>query len=196
MTRRWLHGVMLIVFTIVGVIIGLFWFFVCIAAVALIFALFGAPELLALLLMFLAAWLPGLTPEEDLQRVNRALASAEPVIFMAVPADLLSPFEETTGRWMPAMTGFENSPRGKNLTVFLVPLEVLAKALQTPALGDRGCVTLFVKNRTEGLLYYSGYCAVGAETYELGASWLEGAPVPDHIPESFKMTPVVVRTGK
>jgi hypothetical protein len=188
--------VMLIGLSILGAIIALSVSIITIAAMALIAALFGNPEPLALLLIFLAAWIPGPTPEEDLQRVNRELASPEPIIFMAVPAELLSPFEETTGRWMPAMTEFEKSPRGTNLKVVLVPLEVLAKALQTPTLGNRGCVTLFVKNRTEGLLYYSGYCAVDVETYELGASWLEGAPVPDHIPEGFKMTPVVVRTSQ
>jgi hypothetical protein len=188
--------VMLIGFSIIGAIIAISVGIVTIAAMALIVALFGNPEPLALLLIFLVAWLPGPTPEEDLQRVNRALASPEPVVFMAVPAELLSPIEETTGRWMPAMIEFENSPRGKDLKVILAPLEVLAKALQTPTLGDRGCVTLFVKNRTEGLLYYSGYCAVDVETYEQGASWLEGAPVPDYIPESFKMTPVVVRTSQ
>jgi hypothetical protein len=92
------------------------------------------------------------------------------------------------------------SAKEKKLKVVVVWRNVLAEALQTPALKDslestKDCVTLFVKNKTDGLLRESD-CMADGKAYELGASWLLGAPVSEEIERSFKPTPVVARPDK
>jgi hypothetical protein len=137
------------------------------------------------------------TPERDLKRVNDALASPQPVIFLAMPREALDPLPdaEIAGHFAPGMGKLMDSPRGKNLNIVIVPLETMIEALETPILKD-WCIVLFVKNRSEGLLYPAYSCGVSEETWALGAGWVLGEWDADHLPKSFIRTPVVVRTLK
>jgi hypothetical protein len=140
-------------------------------------------------------WTP--TPEQDLKRVNEALASPEPVIFLAMPRVALDPFpaDDVIGHFAPGMTKLESSPRGNKLNIIIVPMEIMSEALETPILKN-WCIVLFVRNGAEGLLYPAYSCGVSEETWQLGASWVLGEPGSDRLPKSFMRTPVVVRTRK
>jgi len=128
----------------------------------------------------LAMWLLALSShltiaaEATLHDVNRALASPEPVVLIGVPAEFLHPetidgdAAETQDDWAHYLNAWMAASAKKNkLKVIVVPLGVLAGALQTPALKGNNCATLFVKNRTEGLLF-NEYCVPQIEAYVLG----------------------------
>jgi formylglycine-generating enzyme required for sulfatase activity len=167
----------------------------------------------SLLVLWVSSWEWPDPDQNDLQQVNQALASPEPIAFVGGVYDWDIAF-----RWMHPLENFRHSPRGKQFRIVEVSTDVLARALKVPTLPAKGCVVLFVKNRTEGLLYHDGKCGVPFETYEVGANWLEGAPGSDRIPRardwddipgrrdgdeiwkhfqpesSFKITPVAART--
>lgn len=143
--------------------------------------------------------------EPTLEDVDRALASAEPVVLIGVPAEFLHPdaiadddeieaqsdWDYYLGEWL------KNSAKPKKLKVIIVPLAVLTRALRTPVLKRKGCVTLFVKNRTLGLLYDGDdACILRWDEYDVGARWLEGTASASAVAEiGYKLT-VVARARK
>jgi hypothetical protein len=141
--------------------------------------------------------------EATLKDVNRALASPEPVVLIGVPAEFLHPetidgdAAETQADWATYLNEWiKESANKKKLKIIVVPLNVLADALQTPILEEDDCATLFVKNKTEGLLF-DAYCVPQIEEYDLGAKWLEGLASPREIAQiGFKATAVVARRAK
>jgi hypothetical protein len=157
---------------------------------------------LALLLLILSS-LSTIAAEATLNDVNRALASTEPVVLIGVPDAFLHPdtiegdAAETQDDWAHYLNQWTEASAKKNkLKVIVVPLGVLAGALQTPALKDKDCATLFVKNKIEGLLF-DQYCVPQIEEYELGTKWLQGAATPHEIAKiGFKTTAVVARVRK
>jgi hypothetical protein len=159
------------------------------------------PAFLAWLLLALSSHFT-VAAEATLKDVTSALASSEPVIIIGVPAEFLHPDSiegdaiETQSDWATYLNEWmEKSAKEKKIKVIVVPLAVLTKALQKPVFKGADCVTLYVRNRTEGLLYDSD-CVPGVETYDRGAGWLLGAPASDEIKRLFKTTPVVARTRK
>jgi hypothetical protein len=139
------------------------------------------------------------------QELNDALASPEPVVLIGKPDSFYDPENDASEEsarfslWAKQLDEWiATSANEKKLKVVVVFRYTLAGALQTPAwsekdtLTSRNCVTLFVKNKTDGLLHESD-CMADWKAYELGASWLLGAPVSEEIERSFKPTPVVAR---
>lgn len=134
--------------------------------------------------------------------VNRALASSEPVVLIGVPAIFLHPETieddtvETQSDWAFYLNEWiQASASKKKLKIIVVPMNILAGALQRPVLKGN-CATLFVKNKSEGLLF-DAYCVPQIEDYDVGAKWLQGTVSPHDIAEHrFKATPVAVRGRK
>jgi len=134
--------------------------------------------------------------------VNRALASSEPVVLVGVPAAFLHPetiegdMTETQGDWAYYLNEWIQSSASKEkLKIIVVPMNVLAKALQHPVLKGF-CATLFVKNKSEGLLF-DAHCVPQIEDYDVGAKWLQGTASPHDVEEhGFKTTAVVARGRK
>jgi hypothetical protein len=143
--------------------------------------------------------------EASLKDVNHALASPEPVVLIGVPASFLNPESlndsddgaaEAQDDWSYYLNEWVQTTANKRkLNIVVVPMNTLSQALQNPALKGQ-CATLFVKNRTEGLLFDS-YCVPQVEDYELGAKWLDGtASAHDVAEHDFKATAVVARARK
>jgi hypothetical protein len=138
--------------------------------------------------------------EASLKDVNRALASPDPAVLIGVPAGFLQPESladsdegEVQDDWSHYLNAWTRKTADKRkLKVVIVPMMVLSRALQRPVLkGD--CATLFVKNRTEGLLF-DAHCVPQVEDYDEGARWLDGTASGHDIAEhGFKTTPVVAR---
>jgi hypothetical protein len=134
--------------------------------------------------------------------LDRALASSEPVVLIGVPATFLHPetidgdIAETQSDWSYYLNDWiQISASKQKLKVIVVPMNVLAGALQRPVLKG-SCATLFVKNKSEGLLF-DAYCVPQIEDYDVGAKWLQGTVSPHDIAEHrFKATPVAVRGRK
>lgn len=134
--------------------------------------------------------------------VNRALASAEPVVLIGVPATFLHPetieddTAETQSDWAYYLNEWiQTSASRKKFKIIVVPMNILAGTLQRPVLKGY-CATLFVKNKSEGLLF-DAYCVPQVADYDVGAKWLAGTASPHDIAEhSFKTTAVVARGGK
>jgi hypothetical protein len=135
------------------------------------------------------------------KNVNRALASAEPVVLIGVPAAFLHPetigddSAESQSDWAFYLNEWiQTSASKKKLKIVVVPMNILAGALKRPVLKGY-CATLFVKNKTEGLLF-DAYCVPQIADYDVGANWLEGTASPHDIAEhGFKTTAVVARAG-
>jgi hypothetical protein len=135
--------------------------------------------------------------EASLKDVNRALASPDPAVLIGVPAGFLHPESlansdegEVLDDWSNYLNEWTRKTADKRkLKVVVVPMKVLSSALQRPVLkGD--CATLFVKNRTEGLLF-DAYCVPHVDDYDTGAKWLDGtASAHDIAAHGFKTTPV------
>jgi hypothetical protein len=131
--------------------------------------------------------------------VTRALTSAEPAVLIGVPAAFLHPetieddTAETQSDWAYYLNEWiQTSANRKKLKIIVVPMNILAGALQRPVLKGY-CATLFVKNKTEGLLF-DAYCVPQIADYDVGARWLEGTTSPHDVAEhGFKTTAVVVR---
>jgi hypothetical protein len=120
--------------SLLQVLVGLiFWPGICLLVLGLIWPSLLSPSL----------WPP--TPEDDLKRVNEALASPEPVVFLAMPRVALDPLPsaEVAGHFAPGMIKLEESPRGQNLNIIIVPIETMVEALETPTLKN-WCIVLFV----------------------------------------------------
>jgi hypothetical protein len=136
------------------------------------------------------------------KEVNRALASVEPAVLIGVPAAFLHPetieddSAETQSDWADYLNEWiQASASKKKLKIIVVPMNILAGALQRPVLKGY-CATLFVKNKTEGLLF-DAYCVPQIADYDVGARWLEGTASPHDVAEhSFKTTAVAVRGRK
>jgi hypothetical protein len=143
--------------------------------------------------------------EASLRDVNRALASLEPVVLIGVPASFLNPDSaidspdgtaEAQDDWSYYLDEWTRTTADKRkLKVIVVPMNILSHALRRPVLTGY-CATLFVKNRTEGLLF-DAYCVPQTDDYDLGAKWLDGtASAHDIAGHGFKMTAVAARTRK
>jgi hypothetical protein len=143
--------------------------------------------------------------EASLGDVTRALASPEPVVLIGVPASFLNPESlkdsdddaaEAQDDWSYYLDEWARTTANKRkLNIVVVPMNILSQALQRPALKGQ-CVTLFVKNRTEGLLF-DAHCVPHVEDYDLGAKWLDGTASAHDIAEhDFKTTAVVARARK
>ena len=136
--------------------------------------------------------------EATLKDVNRALASPEPVVLIGVPAKFLHPetidgdAAETQADWVAYLNEWiKKSADKKKLKIIVVRLNILARALQTPVLkGD--CATLFLKNRTEGLLYDED-CVPQFDIYDAGANWLQGTAPSGEAARDLKATAIVAR---
>ncbi len=134
--------------------------------------------------------------------VDSALASSEPVVLIGVPATFLHPetidgdVAETQSDWSYYLNDWiQTSASKQKLKVIVVPMNVLAGALQRPVLKG-SCATLFVKNKSEGLLF-DAYCVPQIKDYDVGAKWLQGNASPQDIAEhSFKTTAVAARGRK
>jgi hypothetical protein len=133
--------------------------------------------------------------------VNRALASAEPVVLIGVPATFLHPetieddSAETQSDWAYYLNEWIQTIVSKKLKIIVVPMNILAGALQRPVLKGH-CATLFLKNKSEGLLF-DAYCVPQIADYDVGVKWLEGTASPHDIAEhSFKTTAIVARGRK
>src|SRR5947207_4671122 len=61
----------------------------------------------------------------------------------------------------------------KEIKIVVLPMTDLTSVLQLPFLPGP-CATLFVKNKTEGLLYAED-CVPQEDSYQAGADWLLGA---------------------
>jgi hypothetical protein len=127
---------------------------------------------------FLLALLPHTATAASAGDIRRALASPWPVLLVGVPEEFLNTADvtddgeiETRGDWSYYLNDWAKSA-SKKIKIIVVPIAVLNQALQSPSLGD-SCATLFVKNRTEGLLY-SEDCVPQLDVYEEGAGWLLG----------------------
>jgi hypothetical protein len=141
--------------------------------------------------------------EASLKDVNRALASPQPAVLIGVPAGFLHPEDladsdegEVLDDWSHYLDQWTRKTADKRrLKVIVVPMMVLSRALQRPVLkGD--CATLFVKNRTEGLLF-DAHCVPQVADYDAGAKWLDGTASEHDLAEhGFKTTPVAVRDRK
>ena len=141
--------------------------------------------------------------ESTVKDVNRALASSEPVVLIGVPADFLHPETieddsvEAVSDWAYYLNDWIKNSE-KKLKAVIVQHDILARALQTPVFRKKkSCATLFVKNRTEGLLHYDNNCVLFQETYGVGAKWLEGAASVSELEQhGFKNTAVIARGQK
>jgi hypothetical protein len=139
---------------------------------------------------------------DSLKDVQRALASPEAVLLIGVPEIFLHPetiedeITESQSDWAFYLNEWvEKSVKDRKFKIIVVPMTILAKALQRPALKET-CATLFVKNRTEGLLFDS-HCVPQIADYDVGARWLQGTASPRDIEgHGFRTTAVSARTGK
>jgi hypothetical protein len=142
--------------------------------------------------------------EASLRDVNRALASPEPAVLIGVPASFLNPGNardsdddaaEAQDDWSFYLNEWRRTASKRKLNIIVVPMNVLSQALQRPALKGE-CATLFVKKRTEGLLF-DAYCVLQVDDYDLGARWLDGtASAHDIADHDFKTTAVVARARR
>ena len=159
--------------------------------------------ILAALFLVLSSYF-AIAAEASLKDVNRALASPEPVVLIGVPAGFLHPESledsddaaEAQDDWSHYLNEWTRKTADKRkLKVIVVSMKVLSRALQRPVLKS-DCATLFVKNRTEGLLF-DAYCVPHVEDYDVGAKWLDGTASEHDIAEhGFKTTPVGARSRR
>jgi hypothetical protein len=164
-------------------------------------AAFLAGSFLVLLSHFATA--AGTSPRiASLRDVSRALASAEPAVLIGVPVSFLNPKSlgesdgdaaEAQDDWAYYLNEWTRTTASKRkLNIVVVPMNILSQALDSPSLKGQ-CATLFVKNRTEGLLFDS-YCVLPVAAYDLGASWLDGtASAHDLAEHDFRTTGVTAR---
>jgi hypothetical protein len=129
--------------------------------------------------------------------VRRALASPGPVLLVGVPEEFLNTADitddgeiETQSDWSHYLNDWAKSV-SKKIKIIVVPTDVLTGVLQSPSLSD-SCATLFVRNKTEGLLYTED-CVPQLDTYEQGANWLLGATRSGVIDRYMKSTAVALR---
>jgi hypothetical protein len=161
-----------------------------------------ATAILIGLFLVLSSLVTPATPASFLKDVQRALASPEAVLLIGVPGIFLHPETieddavEAQSDWAYYLKEWsEKSAKDRKFKIIVVPITVLAKALQRPVLKGT-CATLFVKNRNEGLLFDS-HCVPQIDDYDVGTRWLQGTVSPRDIEgHGFKTTAVVARTGK
>jgi hypothetical protein len=157
---------------------------------------------LAGLFLVLASHATPATAASFLKDVQRALASPEAVLLIGVPGIFLHPetiegdIVETQSDWAYYLSEWDaKSVEDRKFKIIVVPMTILGKALQRPVLKGT-CATLFVKNRTEGLLF-DAHCVPRIDDYQVGARWLQGsASQHDIAGHDFKTTAVIIRIGK
>jgi hypothetical protein len=103
-----------------------------------------------------------------------------------------TPEIETQADWSHYLNTWAQSA-SKKIKIIVVPTDVLAGALQSPSLSE-SCATLFVRNKTEGLLYTDDCVPqLDIDTYEEGADWLLGATRSGGTDRHMKPTAVAIR---
>jgi hypothetical protein len=129
--------------------------------------------------------------------VRRALASPGPVVLIGVPPEFLDAASsadaeesETQSDWSYYLNLWAKSA-SKKIKIIVVPMRVLTEVLQLPALAGP-CATLFVKNKTEGLLLAED-CVPQVDAYQAGADWLLGATRSGRTDQGMKSTVVTIR---